>query len=116
MSVELSLLLSVAGSTHVPQCRAIFEVKKCAGQESPSGQVPEDSKESEILAVTIFRELRGCSEVVIFLSPSPIRCVYGCVWSVGMRVDVCVLCLYVLYTCICTCTCTMYIHYMYTCR
>jgi hypothetical protein len=68
---------STAGSTHVPQSRAIFEVKKSTGQESSQAvsQPPteEQGKEKEILSITIFRELRGSSEVVIFLSPSPVR-------------------------------------------
>lgn len=59
-----------AGSIHVPQSRAIFEVKKGTGQETSPRQ-PTD--EAAILSVTIFRELRGRSEVVVFLSSSPVR-------------------------------------------
>jgi hypothetical protein len=75
--VSLERLCYAAGSTHVPQSRAIFEVKKSTGQESSQAvsQPPteEQGKEKEILSITIFRELRGSSEVVIFLSPSPVR-------------------------------------------
>ena len=72
------LFLDAAGSTHVPQSRAIFEVKKSTGMESSSpvgaaGQPVSEEQGKEILSITIFRELRGSSEVVIFLSPSPVR-------------------------------------------
>ena len=77
VSLEKGLVCCAAGSTHVPQSRAIFEVKKSTGTESSQAvsQPPaeEQGKEKEILSITIFRELRGSSEIVIFLSPSPVR-------------------------------------------
>ena len=62
---------------YVPLTRSIFEVKKGVGQEGSGSQ----TTEREILSVTIFRELRGRSEVVAFLSPSPVRGMYiHCMW------------------------------------
>lgn len=83
LQVNLSLPLSTitAGSTHVPQTRAIFEVKKGGSQQESSNSQPtaEMNKETDILSVTIFRELRGCSEIAIFLSSSPVRSMKLCV-------------------------------------
>ena len=75
LTVSSTATILAAGSTHVPQSRAIFEVKKAAGQDgSATEQTSEDpAQEKEILSVTIFRELRGGSEIAVFLSPSPVR-------------------------------------------
>ena len=75
--IKITILYNIshtAGSMYVPLTRSIFEVKKGVGQESSGSQ----TSEREIISVTIFRELRGRSEVVAFLSPSPVRgtCIY----------------------------------------
>lgn len=81
LSLPLPLSTISAGSTHVPQTRAVFEVKKGGSQQESSSSQPtaEVNKETDILSVTIFRELRGCSEIAIFLSSSPVRSMILCV-------------------------------------
>ena len=111
----------LAGSTYMPS-RAIFDVKKgTEQQDNPPGQSSEERKGTEILSVIIYRELRGSSEIAVFLSPSPVRgvCVCECVCvcaCVHARACMCVC------VCVCVCVCILCVcvhahvyEYVHTC-
>lgn len=85
-------LYSVAGSVYVSNARTVFEVKKDVAKESSSSSSSSQGTQAEgreVLSVIIYRELRGRSEIAIFLSPTPVRGMY---MYIRMCIYVCTVC------------------------
>ena len=61
-----------AGSTYVTISSVSFDVTKSRPRGDGEATAPANS-DTDVISVTIPRELRGRSEVLVFLSPQPVQ-------------------------------------------